>query len=84
MFGICASRPSLPRYPPALARVARLWLLLVLVALVGVFIAPSFAAQRLVLPELVGENETVVAQANAVFEGVLRATGLLGPITAGS
>jgi len=59
------------------------WLLLVLVALVGVFIAPSFAAQRLVLPELVGEDETVVAQANAVFEGVLRATGLLGPVTAG-
>ena len=59
------------------------WLLIVLVALVGVFIAPSFAAQRLVLPELVGEDETVVAQANAVFEGVLRATGLLGPVTAG-
>jgi predicted MFS family arabinose efflux permease len=55
----------------------------VLVALVGVFIAPSFAAQRLVLPELVGEDETVVAQANAVFEGVLRATGLLGPVAAG-
>ena len=32
------------------------WLLLVLVALVGVFIAPSFAAQRLVLPELVGRG----------------------------
>ena len=59
------------------------WLLLILVALVGVFIAPSFAAQRLVLPELVGEDETVVAQANAVFEGVLRSTGLLGPVLAG-
>ncbi len=59
------------------------WLLLVLVALVGVFIAPSFAAQRLVLPELVGEDETVVAQANAVFEGVQRATVLLGPVAAG-
>lgn len=59
------------------------WVLIVLVALVGVFIAPSFAAQRLVLPELVGEDETVVAQANAVFEGVLRATGLLGPVSAG-
>ncbi len=59
------------------------WLLLLLVALVGVFIAPTFAAQRLVLPEIVGEDETVVAQANAVFEGVLRSTGLLGPVVAG-
>ncbi len=65
------------------AGVLDFWLLLVLVALVGVFIAPTFAAQRLVLPEIVGENETIVAQANAVFEGVLRSTGLLGPIIAG-
>ena len=58
-------------------------LLLVIVSLVGVFIAPYFASQRLILPELVGEEEHVVAQANAVVEGAQRATSLLGPAAAG-
>jgi MFS family permease len=58
-------------------------LLLALVALLGVFLAPYFSAQRLVLPELVGEDERVVAQANAVVEGAQRATALLGPALAG-
>ena len=58
-------------------------LLLVIVAMVGVFIAPYFASQRLILPELVGEEEHVVAQANAVVEGAQRATALLGPAAAG-
>ena len=58
-------------------------LLLGLVALIGVFLAPYFASQRLILPELVGDDEHVVAQANAVVEGANRATSLLGPATAG-
>jgi MFS family permease len=58
-------------------------LLLGIVALVGVFIAPYFASQRLVLPELVGDDEHVVAQANAVLEGAQRTTSLLGPAVAG-
>jgi MFS family permease len=58
-------------------------LLLVLVALVGVFIAPYFSSQRLILPELVGDDERTVAQANAVVEGAQRATSLLGPAAAG-
>jgi MFS family permease len=58
-------------------------LLLVIVGLVGVFIAPYFASQRLILPELVGDEEHVVAQANAVVEGAQRATSLLGPAAAG-
>ena len=37
-------------------------LLLVLVALIGVFIAPYFASQRLILPELVGDDEHTVAR----------------------
>jgi MFS family permease len=57
--------------------------LLVIVSLIGVFLAPYFAAQRLVLPELVGEDEQVVAQANAVVEGAQRAAALLGPALAG-
>ena len=58
-------------------------LLLVLVACFGVFLAPYFASQRLILPELVGDDENVVAQANAVVEGANRATSLLGPAAAG-
>ncbi len=58
-------------------------LLLVIVALVGVFIAPCFASQRLVLPEILGDDERLVSQANAVVEGAQRATALLGPALAG-
>jgi MFS family permease len=57
--------------------------LLALVALLGVFIAPYFASQRLVLPELLGDDERAVSQANAVLEGAQRATSLLGPALAG-
>jgi len=58
-------------------------LLLVLVALVGVFMAPYFASQALILPELVGDDERVVAQATALVEGARRATSLVGPAAAG-
>ena len=58
-------------------------LLLVLVSFVGVFMAPYFASQALILPELVGHDERVVAQATALVEGARRATSLLGPAAAG-
>ena len=58
-------------------------LLLVVVFLLGCFLAPYFSAQRLILPELVGDDEHTVAQANAVVEGTQRATALLGPSLAG-
>ena len=58
-------------------------LLLVLVFGIGCFLAPFFAAQRLILPELLGDDERVVAQGNAVLEGVQRVTALAGPAAAG-
>jgi MFS family permease len=58
-------------------------LLLVCVFAIGCFIAPYFSAQRLILPELVGDDERTVGQANAVVEGTQRATALLGPALAG-
>ena len=58
-------------------------LLLALVFLIGCFLAPFFASQRVILPELVGEDETTVAQANAVIEGATTLTNLLGPVAAG-
>jgi MFS family permease len=66
-----------------LAGVLSFGLLLVCVFLLGCFIAPYFSAQRLILPELVGDDERTVAQANAVVEGAQRTTMLLGPATAG-
>jgi MFS family permease len=58
-------------------------LLLVLVFVLGGFIAPYFSAQRIVLPELVGEDSTTLTQANAVVEAGSRLTILLGPVVAG-
>jgi MFS family permease len=58
--------------------------LLVAVAFaVGSLGAPYYAANRMILPELLGEDETVVSQANALFQAATRITLLLGPVTAG-
>jgi len=58
-------------------------LLLVLVACIGCFLAPYFSAQRLILPELLGEDERTVGVGNALLEGIPRLMGLLGPAAAG-
>src|SRR4029079_5738880 len=58
-------------------------LLLAIVACIGTFLAPYFASQRLILAELVGDDEPVRAQADPVVEGATRATSLLGPAAAG-
>jgi predicted MFS family arabinose efflux permease len=58
-------------------------LLLALVAAFGCFWAPYFAAQRSILPELLGDDEKTIAQANSVVEGATYTSGLLGPPIAG-
>jgi predicted MFS family arabinose efflux permease len=58
-------------------------LLLALVAGTGVFIAPYFAVQRAVVPELVGEEQLDVATATAFFQAANRMTIFLGPPLAG-
>ena len=58
-------------------------LLLALVFALGCFMAPYFAAQRVILPELVGEDERAIAQANSVIEGGTAFAGLAGPALAG-
>ena len=58
----------------------------VLVALsfaLGTFGAPYFAAQRVIVPELLGEDESTVAQANALTQAAQRTTMLLGAPLAG-
>jgi len=57
--------------------------ILALAAGMGVFTAPYFASQRLVLPEIVGEDEHLIAQANSLVEGTTRFTMLAGNALAG-
>ena len=45
----------------------------------GALSAPYFAAQKILVPELVGEDEQLVGQASALFQGAIRVTLLLGP-----
>jgi predicted MFS family arabinose efflux permease len=58
-------------------------LLLALVFAAGAFSGPYFSAQRVIVPELVGEDERLVSQATAFFQGATRITMLLGPALAG-
>jgi MFS family permease len=55
----------------------------VLCFLTGSFLAPYFPAQRMILPELVGEDAATLTKANAVLDAGTRLTILLGPLTAG-
>lgn len=57
-------------------------LLLVAFAL-GACTAPYFAAQKVVVPELLGEEEEVVSEANALFQAATRTTLLAGPALGG-
>ncbi len=58
-------------------------LLMVLVFCTGVFTGPYVAAQRLVLPETFGDDETIMVQGNALLESATRVTSLVGPAIAG-
>jgi MFS family permease len=58
-------------------------LLLLIVAAIFAFGIPSFAAKTSILPELIGEDEKVVAEANALLQASQRITIFLGPALAG-
>src|SRR5581483_9524993 len=58
-------------------------LLVVLVALTGVCLAAHMPAQRLILAEVAGDEESVVARANAYLDGAQTAAPLVGPALAG-
>lgn len=59
-------------------------LLLGIVALLGCFMPPYFASQRTILPELVGEDERRMSQANSSIEGGSTFAALIGPALAGA
>jgi MFS family permease len=58
-------------------------LLLALVAAVTAVAVPSFASKTSILPELVGEDEQVLTEANALVQGAMRITLITGPPLAG-
>ncbi len=58
-------------------------LLLVIVFLAGVFITPYATAQRTVIPELFGDDETIVAKASGLFGGAAQLPIVIGPAIAG-
>jgi MFS family permease len=49
----------------------------------GAATAPYFAAQKVIVPELLGEDEQLVTKANALFQMATRTTLLAGPVLAG-
>ncbi len=80
-----AARLPLLAAIPALYSLAALSfpLLVVLVALTNVCMAAHMPAQRLVLAEVVGEEESVVARVNAYLDGAQTTAPLVGPALAG-
>jgi predicted MFS family arabinose efflux permease len=58
--------------------------LLAIVFGVGLFSAPYFAAQRTIVPELFGEDETAVTRASAFLGGATQLTMIAGPAIAGA
>jgi predicted MFS family arabinose efflux permease len=58
-------------------------LLLGIVAVLGAFMPPYFASQRVILPELVGEDERLMSQANSLVEGGTAVAAMAGPALAG-
>jgi MFS family permease len=58
-------------------------LLVVLVALTNAFLAAHMPAQRLLLAEVVGDEESIVARVNAYLDGAQTTAPLVGPALAG-
>jgi MFS family permease len=60
-----------------------LGLLVAIAFVLGVLATPYLSAQRVIVPELLGEETEPVARANALFQGATRISMLGGPALAG-
>jgi predicted MFS family arabinose efflux permease len=58
-------------------------LLLLVAFALGALSAPYFSAQKVIVPELLGEGEQEVTDANALFQAANRTTILAGPVIGG-
>src|SRR6266511_1563811 len=54
-------------------------ILLAVAFALGALSAPYFAAQKVIVPELLGEDEERITEANALFQAATRTTMLAGP-----
>ena len=57
--------------------------LLAAAAAIGIFSAPYFAAQKVIVPEILGEGEREVTRMQTLSQSASRITMLLGPVIAG-
>lgn len=57
--------------------------LLVLTFAIGCFMAPYYSSSRLILPEVLGDDEALVAQGSAFVQAANQVTQLGGPLLAG-
>jgi MFS family permease len=65
-------------------KVLSFWIILVVVGAAGTVSAPYFAAQRLLLPECIGdEDEKLLTAGMAIVEGSTWGSQLVGPVLAG-
>jgi MFS family permease len=58
--------------------------LLAIVFLLGIFTAPYITSQRLIIPELFGDDERLVSKASALFGGATQLPIVIGPAIAGA
>jgi MFS family permease len=58
-------------------------ILLAIAFALGALSAPYFAAQKVIVPELLGEDEERITEANALFQAATRGTMLAGPALGG-
>ncbi len=58
-------------------------LLAVITFVLGALWTPSYSSQRVILPELLGEDDRVLARANALLRATTNTTVLVGPPVAG-
>jgi len=57
--------------------------LLVIVFLIGTFTAPYITSQRMIIPELFGDDEALVSKASALFSAATQLPIVIGPAFAG-
>jgi predicted MFS family arabinose efflux permease len=57
--------------------------LVAIVFLIGVFTAPYISSQRMIIPELFGDDEKTVAKASGLFSGANQLPIVIGPAIAG-
>jgi len=58
-------------------------LLLAIVFAIGIFTAPYISSQRVIVPELFGDDETLVSKASGLFSGANQLPILIGPALGG-